>query len=185
MNRLRTCLVYTLTGICAVLATSCSVGTTPQPTQQPRAPAQPAAQPAAAPAAQPAGQLGPAASATPQVAPAAGAAPLATEDTNITGVVAEATECARVVSSYGDAPLLIEGHTDNKGTHAYNIKLSQNRAEAVKKWLVDNAGIKPSRITTTGWGETKPVAPNRKPDGSDDPEGRQKNRRVEIVVKKG
>lgn len=101
----------------------------------------------------------------------------------------EATETLKkvgqVVSSYGDAPLLIEGHTDNKGAHAYNMKLSQNRAEAVKKWLVDNAGIKPSRITTTGWGETKPVAPNRKPDGSDDPEGRQKNRRVEIVVKKG
>jgi photosystem I P700 chlorophyll a apoprotein A2 len=101
----------------------------------------------------------------------------------------EATETLRklgqVVSSYGDAPLLIEGHTDNKGTHAYNMKLSQNRAEAVKKWLAENAGVKPSRIRTTGWGESKPVAPNQKPDGSDDPEGRQKNRRVEIVVKKG
>ena len=89
----------------------------------------------------------------------------------------------QVVASYTDAPLLIEGHTDNKGTHPYNMKLSENRAEAVKKWLVDNAGIKPSRITTTGFGETKPVAPNKKPDGSDDPEGRQKNRRVELTLR--
>jgi outer membrane protein OmpA-like peptidoglycan-associated protein len=89
----------------------------------------------------------------------------------------------QVVASYPDAPLLIEGHTDNKGTHPYNIKLSENRAEAVKKWLVDNGGIKPSRITTTGWAETKPVAPNQKPDGSDDPDGRQKNRRVELTLR--
>jgi len=89
----------------------------------------------------------------------------------------------RVVANYGDAPLLIEGHTDNKGTHPYNVNLSQKRAEAVKKWLVDNAAIKPARITTTGWGEIKPVAPNRKPDGSDDPNGRQKNRRVDLTLR--
>ena len=89
----------------------------------------------------------------------------------------------RVVAKYGEAPLLIEGHTDNKGTHPYNMNLSQKRADAVKKWLVDNATIKPARITTTGWGETKPVAPNRKPDGSDDPNGRQKNRRVELTLR--
>jgi outer membrane protein OmpA-like peptidoglycan-associated protein len=88
----------------------------------------------------------------------------------------------QVASGYPDAPLLIEGHTDGKGTHAYNMTLSDNRAGAVKKWLVENAGIKASRITTKGWGETKPVAPNKKPDGSDDPEGRQKNRRVELTL---
>jgi len=101
----------------------------------------------------------------------------------------EATETLRKVgqelSGYGDEPILIEGHTDNKGTRAYNMKLSQNRAEAAKKWLAENAGVKPSRFTTTSWGETKPVAPDHKPDGSDDPEGGQKNRRVGIVVKKG
>jgi outer membrane protein OmpA-like peptidoglycan-associated protein len=93
------------------------------------------------------------------------------------------SEVGQVVSNYGEAPLLIEGYTDNKGTHAYNIKLSQNRAEAVKKWLIDNAATKPARITATGWGEAKPVAPNRKPDGSDDPGGRQKNRRVELTLR--
>jgi outer membrane protein OmpA-like peptidoglycan-associated protein len=60
--------------------------------------------------------------------------------------------------------------------------LSENRADAVKNWLVQNASIAGARITTQVWGETKPVAPNKKPDGSDDPEGRQKNRRVEIVL---
>lgn len=99
----------------------------------------------------------------------------------------EANETLRkvgqVVASYPDAPLVIEGYTDGKGTHDYNIKLSQNRAAAVKKWLVDKAGIKASRIATKGLGEANPVAPNRKPDGSDDPEGRQKNRRVELTLR--
>ena len=89
---------------------------------------------------------------------------------------------AQVVANYPDAPLAIEGHTDGKGTHAYNMTLSNNRAAAVKKWLVENGGAKASRITTKGWGETKPVAPNKKPDGSDDPDGRQKNRRVELTL---
>jgi photosystem I P700 chlorophyll a apoprotein A2 len=89
---------------------------------------------------------------------------------------------AQVAAKYPDAPLLIEGHTDGKGTHAYNMTLSDNRAAAVKNWLVDKGGIKASRMTTKGWGETKPVAPNKKADGSDDPEGRQKNRRVELTL---
>jgi outer membrane protein OmpA-like peptidoglycan-associated protein len=88
----------------------------------------------------------------------------------------------QVASGYPDAPLLIEGHTDGKGTHVYNMTLSGNRAGAVKKWLAENAAIKASRITTRGWGDTKPVAPNNKPDGSDDPQGRQKNRRVELTL---
>jgi outer membrane protein OmpA-like peptidoglycan-associated protein len=53
----------------------------------------------------------------------------------------------------------------------------------VRAWLVKTGGIEKKRIKTKGWGEAKPVASNEKPDGSDDPEGRQKNRRVEIVVK--
>lgn len=88
----------------------------------------------------------------------------------------------KVVSGYPNAPLFIEGHTDAKGTHPYNIKLSENRAGAVKQWLVANAGIQASRIQTTGWGETKPVAPNTNSDGSDNPKGRQKNRRVDLTL---
>jgi outer membrane protein OmpA-like peptidoglycan-associated protein len=88
-----------------------------------------------------------------------------------------------VVKSYPKAPLLIEGHTDGKGTHPYNMKLSENRALSVKNWLVQNAGVDPARITTAGLAETKPVAPNTNPDGSDNPQGRQKNRRVSFTLR--
>jgi len=99
---------------------------------------------------------------------------------------AEAADSLRqvgeVAKNYGKSPVLIEGYTDGKGTHPYNIKLSDNRAASVKRWLVENAGVSASRITTRGWGEAKPVAPNTNPDGSDNPAGRQKNRRVEITI---
>jgi outer membrane protein OmpA-like peptidoglycan-associated protein len=76
----------------------------------------------------------------------------------------------------------IEGHTDAKGNDAYNQKLSERRADAVKRWF-ESHGLH-EQWATAGFGAKKPVAPNAKPDGSDDPEGRAKNRRVEIVVKK-
>jgi len=76
----------------------------------------------------------------------------------------------------------IEGHTDAKGSDAYNQKLSERRAEAVKRWF-ESHGL-PEHFSTAGFGAKKPVAPNTKADGSDDPEGRAKNRRVEIILKK-
>ena len=78
----------------------------------------------------------------------------------------------------------IEGHTDSKGSDAYNQKLSQRRANSVRDWLVKNEGLKNVRFSTSGFGARKPAVSNTKPDGSDDPEGRQKNRRVEIVIGK-
>ncbi|HEY4470877.1 MAG TPA: OmpA family protein [Stellaceae bacterium] len=77
----------------------------------------------------------------------------------------------------------IEGHTDAKGSDAYNQKLSDRRAQSVQQWLAQKEALK-GRMATQGFGAKKPVAPNNKPDGSDDPEGRQKNRRVEIVLAK-
>jgi outer membrane protein OmpA-like peptidoglycan-associated protein len=88
-----------------------------------------------------------------------------------------------VAKSYGNSPVLIEGHTDSKGSPPYNMKLSENRAVSVKNWLVQNASVSAARISTRGWGETKPVAPNTNPNGSDNPAGRQKNRRVEIIIR--
>jgi outer membrane protein OmpA-like peptidoglycan-associated protein len=88
-----------------------------------------------------------------------------------------------VAKSYGNSPMLIEGHTDSKGSPPYNMKLSENRATSVKNWLVQNAGVSASRISTRGFGETKPVAPNTNPNGADNPAGRQKNRRVEITIR--
>lgn len=86
-----------------------------------------------------------------------------------------------VLKSYPKATATIEGHTDSKGDHNYNQKLSERRAESVRKWLAAHGAS--LRMTTRGWGEKKPVAPNAKPDGKDDPEGRQRNRRVDIIVK--
>src|ERR1700720_480248 len=63
-----------------------------------------------------------------------------------------------VAKSYANSPVLIEGHTDSKGSPPYNMKLSENRAVSVKNWLVQNAGVSASRITTRGFGETKPIA---------------------------
>jgi outer membrane protein OmpA-like peptidoglycan-associated protein len=90
---------------------------------------------------------------------------------------------ADIMAGYPGAPVLIEGYTDSKGKDSYNLKLSDRRAASVKKWLVENAGADAGHIKTKGWGEAKPVAPNENPDGSDDPDGRQKNRRVEITIR--
>jgi len=79
-------------------------------------------------------------------------------------------------------PVRIEGYTDAKGSDAYNQKLSERRAASVKQWLAQKEGLGSVKMTTQGFGAKNPVAPNTKPDGSDDPEGRQKNRRVEIVL---
>jgi outer membrane protein OmpA-like peptidoglycan-associated protein len=87
-----------------------------------------------------------------------------------------------VMRAYPAYPCTIGGHTDGKGDKAYNQKLSERRADSVKTWLVAHGASNP--ITARGFGDTKPIAPNKKPDGSDDPEGRQKNRRVEITLHK-
>ncbi|MBI5325703.1 MAG: OmpA family protein, partial [Ignavibacteriae bacterium] len=71
--------------------------------------------------------------------------------------------------------ILVEGHTDNRGSNALNDRLSLMRAESVKKYLL-NMGIDPNRIKTKGYGKRKPIATN------DTDFGRQLNRRTEIVI---
>ncbi len=93
------------------------------------------------------------------------------------------SKVGEVISAY-QHPVSIIGHTDSKGSESYNLELSKKRAESVKQWLIDQAGIDSKRIETSGKGESEPVAPNTNPDGSDNPEGRQKNRRVEIRIRK-
>jgi outer membrane protein OmpA-like peptidoglycan-associated protein len=77
----------------------------------------------------------------------------------------------------------IEGHTDSVGSDAYNLELSGKRAESVKTWLMRKGGAAKHNFSALGLGESKPVAPNTRTDGSDNPEGRAKNRRVEIHIK--
>ena len=87
-----------------------------------------------------------------------------------------------VMQSYPAYVCTIGGHTDGKGGKEYNQKLSERRANSVETWLVGHGAS--NQMNTQGFGDTKPVAANTKPNGSDDPEGRQKNRRVEITLKK-
>lgn len=93
-------------------------------------------------------------------------------------------QAAEIIRERSKSTVRIEGHTDSKGNDAYNQKLSERRANSVKVWLTGKEGLGNLQFVTQGFGAKKPVVPNTKPDGSDDPEGRQKNRRVEIVLKK-
>jgi outer membrane protein OmpA-like peptidoglycan-associated protein len=93
-------------------------------------------------------------------------------------------QVAEIIQRYPKSKVAIAGHTDAKGADAYNLQLSARRATSVKAWLVQYGGVDGKRMTTKGEGEADPVAPNTHPDGSDNPEGRQKNRRVELTVKK-
>lgn len=88
---------------------------------------------------------------------------------------------AGMLKSDASKKLHIAGHTDAKGTKDYNLSLSQARAESVKKQLAVH-GVAPEQIVTTGLGQAQPLSPNQKADGTDDPEGRSKNRRAEIYL---
>ncbi len=84
-------------------------------------------------------------------------------------------EVAQIMKDNADLKLAIDGHTDDVGNDASNQKLSENRAAAVKAYLVKK-GIDQSRLVSAGHGETEPVADNKTADG------RQKNRRVELKL---
>jgi outer membrane protein OmpA-like peptidoglycan-associated protein len=94
------------------------------------------------------------------------------------------SRAAEMIRKGAKGTVRIEGHTDGKGKPDYNQKLSERRAASVQKWLVDREAMVATKFAARGYGATKPAVPNAKPDGSDDPEGRQKNRRVEIVFGK-
>ncbi len=95
-----------------------------------------------------------------------------------------AQELDKLVNILKDNPEIsieLSSHTDSVDTESYNMRLSQRRAESAVAYIVA-AGIDPSRITAKGYGESRPIAPNTNPDGTDNPEGRQKNRRTEFKV---
>jgi OmpA-OmpF porin, OOP family len=90
------------------------------------------------------------------------------------------SELDRVVATLTENPKMtidVGGHTDNVGSNETNLKLSQDRADAVREYVIGK-GVEPDRVGGKGFGETKPVAPN------DTDEGRQRNRRVEFIITK-
>ncbi|MBN7811598.1 OmpA family protein [Algoriphagus sp. H41] len=84
-------------------------------------------------------------------------------------------DLATTLKKYEDTNILIEGHTDSKGTEEYNQELSQQRANSVSSYLA-GLGVAPGRISDVGYGESMPVASN------DTESGRSSNRRVEVAI---
>lgn len=80
------------------------------------------------------------------------------------------------MNKYPNTTAVIEGHTDEVGTDEYNLKLSQQRADSVVRYLVDDLHIAASRLSAVGYGESRPVADNSTE------EGKQKNRRINAVI---
>jgi OOP family OmpA-OmpF porin len=77
---------------------------------------------------------------------------------------------------YDDRQVLIIGHSDAVGDAAYNKQLSERRAGLVKQFFIDNFELEGDRLSTQGWGESRPIASNATP------EGRRANRRVEVLI---
>jgi OOP family OmpA-OmpF porin len=92
------------------------------------------------------------------------------------GYYKDIDDLSQVMKDYPDLKVVVEGHTDSVGSDAYNKNLSQERADAVKKYMVEKNGVDANRIKAIGFGEERPIASN------DTEEGRLQNRRVEAVV---
>lgn len=88
-------------------------------------------------------------------------------------------QAAQLIRSYPQAPVTVVGHTDARGSDAYNDALSLRRAQAVAQALEQQAG---RQAEARGRGRREPVAPNTTPEGHDDPQGRQLNRRVQVLL---
>jgi outer membrane protein OmpA-like peptidoglycan-associated protein len=76
---------------------------------------------------------------------------------------------AEVIRAKAKGTVRINGYTDSKGSDPYNQQLSEGRAESVKKWLTTNGNLPAAGLRAQGFGKVDPVAPNARPDGSDDP----------------
>jgi len=95
-----------------------------------------------------------------------------------------AKELDKLVQLLADNPEIrieLGSHTDSVDDNSYNIQLSQRRAESAVRYIVQH-GIAPDRLVAKGYGEEKPIARNTNPDGTDNPVGRQKNRRTEFKI---
>ena len=95
---------------------------------------------------------------------------------------AELQDTAKLIRDKAKGPVRVEGHTDSVGSQAYNLGLSERRARAVSDALNQLLGDRPTQFSVKGFGASKPIAPNKNPDGSDNPKGRARNRRVTVAI---
>ncbi|GAB4372811.1 MAG: hypothetical protein Kow0042_16350 [Calditrichia bacterium] len=86
------------------------------------------------------------------------------------------TKVMRALREFPNSNITVAGHTDSQGNDAYNFNLSENRAAAVRAYLEANMGLPPDQLKSVGYGETRPIASN------ETIEGRQLNRRIEIII---
>jgi len=89
------------------------------------------------------------------------------------------TKVQEAIKLFPKISLIVEGHTDGDGSDSANLILSQDRADAVKQYLVSNMGLDPEKISSIGYGETRPVASNQ------NAEGKARNRRIDLILQIG
>jgi outer membrane protein OmpA-like peptidoglycan-associated protein len=94
---------------------------------------------------------------------------------------AQLAATTKLIRDRAKGPVRVEGHTDAIGSQSYNLALSQRRARVVRDALAKLLTDRPTQFTVKGFGANKPVAANTNPDGSDNPNGRAKNRRVVVA----
>lgn len=99
-----------------------------------------------------------------------------------TAAEADLRKAAELIRKSPPGTIQIIGHTDGKGDDGYNQTLSEARAQAVAGWFGQQVGVRQREFAVSGKGKTAPIAPNTTADGKDDPAGRAKNRRVEVIV---
>ena len=92
------------------------------------------------------------------------------------GAFARLDQLADTLNRYPDTEVVVKGHTDGSGAESFNLTLSEQRSDAVRRYLIGK-GVSPARITSVGFGESLPLATNSTP------EGRQQNRRVEVELR--
>lgn len=95
--------------------------------------------------------------------------------------VIELNKLLMFLSANPNVVVEISGHTDSRGTADYNVKLSMRRAKSVVAWLKAR-GVPSKRLVAKGYGKSRHIAPNENPDGTDNPQGRQMNRRIELTI---
>lgn len=94
----------------------------------------------------------------------------------------ELRKAAELIRQSPRGSIQVIGHTDSHGDNAYNQRLSEARAKTVADWFGQQVGVRQRRFEVSGKGESNPIAPNSDANGNDDPAGRTKNRRVEVIV---